>query len=931
MTGTTITSTSSVGIKLTQSDQNPVVVTTQGTIVTNGNYAIYDATSTSGQITNHGMLDSKSASGTGVEEMAAKSTLTNYGLITAGGSGAYMIGAGALVTNLGTIIGQGTSGDGVALANGGKITNQSQASITGGNDGILIEANGGTIDNSGTISGRAASGIKIDSGNGTIVNSAASTVSGAAYGVVINDNGSISNQGTMTGQGGAGIYIGGTGTIANGDSTHTAGLISGGSYGVFTGGQKSAVSNFGTINATTNGGIGIALSQGGTLQNGSAGAPGGTIHGGLDGVLVRAYGAKIANYGSITGNDGDGVKIESGSGSSETITNGGGASANFLIGGNLYGISLSGDGTVHNDGTISAISGAGVYIAGSGTITNGDASHLGRAITAGRYGIYIGDVGSITNFGSISGTNASGIGLKLTQGGTLLNGSASAKAALITGGSDGVLVDGGHATLTNFGTIIGTNRYAIYIQDNGGASTIINKAGALAKGVTGIEFGGTGTLTNAGTLTGTGGTAVAFSGTDQTLVVDPGAVFVGQVAGNASTDVLELAGTSAGTLAGFGSQFTGLDNVTLDTGAIWTIQTTVATANATHFSGLALADTLDLTAGGTLTTAESGPGTLQLDGSSAFTLTAGSGLAEALVKIDKGSELTGTGSLSGTLLDNGLLIATSSATLHGAVIGSGTLSASAGSTVSVAGNFHFGGDLGGSGTILLDSPGTLTAGARLLATRILQEGNLLLGAGERPANAAGHVFDLLSGTASQTITLSGATGDSFANAGTLSATGPGAAKVSTALTNTGQVMATAGTFSLLGAVANSGTISASGGMVVIGSDVSGTGSLRLGAASTLWLQAGSAAGQTVGFLSEASGKLDLSTPSLFLGHISGFGGADAIDLISSAATTLTYSGGTLTVLNGTEKVASLVFNGSYALADFHLGSDAQSGSVITFV
>ena len=120
-------------------------------------------------------------------------------------------------------------------------------------------------------------------------------------------------------------------------------------------------------------------------------------------------------------------------------------------------------------------------------------------------------------------------------------------------------------------------------------------------------------------------------------------------------------------------------------------------------------------------------------------------------------------------------------------------------------------------------------------------------------------------------------------------------------------------------------------MLAIGTDVSGTGKLNIGAASTLWLQAGGASGQTASFLSSTSGTLDLSKPSAFLGHIAGFAGADTIDLISSAATTLTYSGSTLTVLNGTTKVASLLFNGSYTLTDFHLGSDGHSGSVITFV
>jgi len=42
-----------------------------------------------------------------------------------------------------------------------------------------------------------------------------------------------------------------------------------------------------------------------------------------------------------------------------------------------------------------------------------------------------------------------------------------------------------------------------------------------------------------------------------TMVVDPGAVFIGAVAANTS-DTIELAGSHAGTLDGFGTQITGL-------------------------------------------------------------------------------------------------------------------------------------------------------------------------------------------------------------------------------------------------------------------------------------------------------------------------------------------------------------------------------------
>jgi hypothetical protein len=594
MTGTKIDTTSTVGIKITQSNQNPVVVTSQGTIVTDGNYAIYDATTTRGRVTNHGLLDSKSATGTGVIERAARSLLTNDGIITAGGTGVYMIGARSVVTNTGSITGQSTSGDGIVLASGGTITSGSQtmaqAVIAGGNDGILIEAGGGHIENYGSISGRAANGIKIESGNGTITNAGVgSRISGAVYGVVINDKGSVSNAGTITGQSGSGIYIGGTGTVTN-----TSGLISGGSYGVFAGGRNSAVSNFGTIDATTNSGVGIVLSQGGTVQNGSADIPGGTIHGGLDGVLVRNNGAQIANYGTITGGDGVGVRLESSTASKETVINGSGASANFLIGGNTYGVSMASDGVVRNDGTISGITGAGIYIAGDGTVGNGDASATGRVVTGGHYGIYIGQTGNVSNFGSIAGNNNSGIGVELRAGGMLANGSAAANTAAITGGNDGVLVNSGNAALTNFGTITGTRLYGIFIKDNGNASAITNKKDALITGVTGISFGGSGTLTNAGTMTGTGGTAVVLTGSADTLVVDPGAMFNGAVNGGSTANTLEFA-TGKGATSDIGTKFSHFGTVAFDAAAKWTLSGSNSAANLIDNGSVTIAAGASLT------------------------------------------------------------------------------------------------------------------------------------------------------------------------------------------------------------------------------------------------------------------------------------------------------------------------------------------------
>src|SRR5580700_2524329 len=87
----------------------------------------------------------------------------------------------------------------------------------------------------------------------------------------------------------------------------------------------------------------------------------------------------------------------------------------------------------------------------------------------------------------------------------------------------------------------------------------------------------------------------------------------------------------------------------------------------------------------------------------------------------------------------------------------------------------------------------------------------------------------------------------------------------------------------------------------------------------------------------ATGTLDLDNASSFDGQISGFGGADQIDLADiffGASTTLAYSaqgndlGTTLTVSDGTD-TANLVLFGQYMASDFAISSDSHGGTLIT--
>jgi hypothetical protein len=116
-----------------------------------------------------------------------------------------------------------------------------------------------------------------------------------------------------------------------------------------------------------------------------------------------------------------------------------------------------------------------------------------------------------------------------------------------------------------------------------------------------------------------------------------------------------------------------------------------------------------------------------------------------------------------------------------------------------------------------------------------------------------------------------------------------------------------------------------------------TGSLVINKAGTLRVD-GALAGGTVTFTDKSSGTLMLGTPGSVTTKMVGFGAtdathSDAIDLLNTVATKLSYSGtatsGVLTVTNAAAAtVATLNFTGSYTTASFHLVSDGSGGTLI---
>jgi hypothetical protein len=154
-------------------------------------------------------------------------------------------------------------------------------------------------------------------------------------------------------------------------------------------------------------------------------------------------------------------------------------------------------------------------------------------------------------------------------------------------------------TVTNTGSISGgTGGTSSSTQGgHGGAGVDLNGGTLITSGTISGGVGG------AGTSVGASGDAVQFGTATSTLIVDPGAVFNGQVVGNASVhDVLELSGTQVGgTAITLGTQFTNFSMLEFAPGATGTVDATVADLTSHPLSvqgsiaGFGLGDTLDIT------------------------------------------------------------------------------------------------------------------------------------------------------------------------------------------------------------------------------------------------------------------------------------------------------------------------------------------------
>jgi len=416
-----------------------------------------------------------------------------------------------------------TSGDGISgISQPYTVVNSGRIETSAYNkSGIYLKDAGSRVTNYGTIEatggGGVAGGVNLYAG-GSVANggpgATAALISGYAAGVYIEHAaGTVVNDGKITSSAyGAGVALGDGGTVTNGAPGVTAALISGGyEGGVLVKSAAGTVVNDGKITSGAYG-AGVYLQAGGRVTNGAPGVTAALISGGSAGVFIEGAAGTVVNDGKIegTGVGGDGVLLYNGG----KITNGAGATTALISG---YGAAIlieNAAGAVANDGTVegTGASGYGVKLSDGGSVTNGTSAAPAALISGNANGVYIGTTaGSVVNDGTVEG----GTGIWLNDGGKVTNGAPGVTTALVSGYANGVYVKTAAGVVTNDGTVKGAGVSGIGVWLNAGGNVTNGGAGVTTALVSGYSYGvfiptAAGTVVNHGTVEGTGIGGVAI-------------------------------------------------------------------------------------------------------------------------------------------------------------------------------------------------------------------------------------------------------------------------------------------------------------------------------------------------------------------------------------------------------------------------------------
>jgi hypothetical protein len=594
----------------------------------------------------------------------------------------------------------------------------------------------------------------------------------------------------------------------------------------------------------------------------------------------------ITSSGSVQSTASGTDAIDGGAGTSWVITNSGIVSAELGDG-----VSLAGAGSIiSNYNSISGL--AGVVLTAGGSVTNysgGSISGTGVPPPLSlASGVYItGGSGTVTNNsgGTISSSNG-GYGVDLSAGGAVTN------SGSITGGEDGVLIEGAPGQINNTGAISasvddGAALFAGGTITNSATGSIEGLVGSVAAGV--FIQGGSGNLQNDGVVKGNNFGAFLLEG---------GSVTNG--AGNASASIsaegVGVSGTSFGlfvtgnpaTVTNYGTidggPAAGSEGAELDQGG----NVTNNSGGTIRGTGLGVFIASNSASSATVTNAGAISGTtasVEFGGTGANTLT-----------LQTGSTLTGDAIGSKASGANALVLQ-GKGTANNNFDNFNTLDVQANASWTLGGDSTFGATTVSSGRLVV--AGDVSGGTTTLGDAAGDLAQLMI--------ASTGIWDILNDSG---IGLGSSPSSFISNSGRFEKTGgSGTSDIAPQLLNKGTVLVSSGTLDLEGAVSGKGTDRISGG-------------------STLEFDSTVGGGQTIDF---SGGALDLLDPQGFSGKIADFASSDMVQLagdwnFSSFSETGNGMMGNLTLSSG-GTTNTFHFLGDYTANDFHIASGATTTTI----
>jgi hypothetical protein len=841
-------------------------------------------------------IDTKVDSSSGGTILADGANVYLNGGTLAGGVVDTLAGGAVIVSGGGTLDGSAHTltneglvyvADGETLTLLGNIANQGTISLNNAdyNTDLIVGSAGVTLSGSGTILLGAGGGNRIYGSTATnVLNNVGNTIEGSGQvgvGALTLVNSALIE---ATGSNALVINLGSTGM-----NTATGEMLAVGAGGLVF--QNGTYTNLGLIQADN--GSSVTFQSGAVLTNDANG----TLTGGAYAAIDTGNDATLSITGSAVTTLAADITL---SGAGSSIEFGG-----TLLEQSLSSITAAGTLNILADRNFDATANGGTFT-DNGLLTLGGGTFTASSVTVG--------AGAFLNgFGVIDGAVVNDGTITVEGGALIFDGPLTGDGTLTTG-TGGIVELMGGGSLNQGVTGNGT------LELQSGSFTIADTEVTIAD----LDIDANTSLSGNGTITSNtvdAGTLQAIGGT---LTLDGALSGAGTLAAGSGAVLIEAGGGKfGGTIMGQGTVFidtatTFLSGINLDVGTLDDSAnlTLSAGADITNHAG----DVFMLTA--------TNPGArhreqIKIGGGKANIFTnAGTLMAETNALIDVSFANSGEVSVqAGTF------------TLARALTGNGGFAVAANATVDLTGKASFAGAFTGAGTVRFDAAAKLEPGASIGVANVIDTALITLGSGESLTNANGNIFSMTNTGALDTrhraqVEVKGGHGDSFTNAGTITADAA-TQSFAVSVVNSGLVSASSGTLAFLGAIKNTGVMNATGAEISASKCVSGAGSLDIGTGGTMALLNGAAAGQTTDFLSGA-GSLDLGNPLNFLGTIDGFAGSAVIDLLNTAETGYNFAGGVLTVTDGSTTVANLHFGGSYTNADFAFGSDGHGGTLITF-